>query len=68
MLSNLELYGTEDVPLVPKETCDRRLELLKIHMRKLLSVHYMNQDNQTMNEVDHAIKHWTQLRDGVEPT
>ena len=67
MLSNLELYGTNDVPRVPKKTCNIRLALLKKHMRELLSVHFMEQDNNTMNEVTKAIKHWEQLRDGVEP-
>ena len=67
MLSNLALYGTSDVPRVPKTVCNRRLKLLNDHMKKLLSVHFMYQDNQTMNEVDRAIKHWKKLRDGEEP-
>jgi len=64
MLTNKELYGTEDVPLVPKEVCNTRLELLKERMAELLSVNYMWQDNSTINEVEKAIKFWTTLRDG----
>jgi len=68
MLTNLELYGTEDVPSVPAEICNERLRLLEIHMRTLLDVHYMKQDNQTMNSIIKAQKFWTQLKDGEEPT
>jgi len=66
MLTNKELYGTEDVPLVPKEVCNTRLELLKERMAELLSVHYLVQDNSTINEVEKAIKFWTTLRDTQE--
>ena len=67
MLSNLELYGTNDVPKVDKKTCNIRLYLLKEHMKKLLSVHFMEQDNNTINEVTKAINHWKRLKNGEEP-
>ena len=67
MITNLELYGTDDVPKVDKKTCNRRLELLEEHMQKLISVHFMKQDNRMLNEVMKAKRHWTRLRDGEEP-
>ena len=66
MPTNLELYGTEDVPKVPAEVCNQRLELLKERLEGLLSVHYMKWDNETMNKVQKAIVFWTKMRDGEE--
>jgi hypothetical protein len=66
MRANIELYGTTDVPKIPVEICNERLELLKSNLSGLMSVHYMEQDNNLINAVQKAIKHWTQLRDGEE--
>ena len=66
MISNKELYDTENVPQVPVEICDKRIEILKEHMAKLLNVHYMHQDNNTINEVEKAIKFWTKFKNGEE--
>jgi hypothetical protein len=66
MRNNIELYGTNDVPLVPKEVANERLELLNSNLSGLLEVHYMYQDNDLIREVQKAIRHWTQLRDGEE--
>ena len=66
MGTNLELYGTTDVPVIPKEVANERLELLKSNLSGLLCVHYMDQDNDLINAVQKAIKHWEQLRDGEE--
>ena len=68
MLSNEYLYSTEDVPRVPEEICDERLKLLETHMRKLLDVHFMEQDNQKMNSILKAQKFWMALKLGEEPT
>ena len=64
MISNMELYGTEDIPLVPKEVCNGRLDLLLIHLKKLMSVHYMDQDTYTINKILEAQNFWKKLRDG----
>ena len=66
MRTNLELYGTTDVPLIPIHIANERLELLKSNLSGLLAVHFMSQDNDLINAVQKAIKHWTQLRDGEE--
>jgi len=67
MLTNLELYGTEDVPKVPRGVCDKRIGLLRNRLGDLLSVHFMSHDNNSINEVQKAIKFWQQLRDGENP-
>ena len=64
MLSNLELYGTEDVPVIPKEVCDERLKLLRNRLEELMSSHYMNRDNNAINNVLKVQEHWKRLRDG----
>ena len=64
MKSNKELYGTENVPQVPQEIANKRLELLRIRLHDLLSVHYMEQNTHLINEVQKAIKFWEALRDG----
>ncbi len=64
MLSNYELYGTDDVPQIPKEIANERIELLNIHLDKLLAVHYLKQDQVLINNVLDAKKHWAKLRDG----
>ncbi len=66
MLSNLELYGREDIPKVPETVCNFRILLLKENLAKLTSVHFMEQDNNSINVVKKAIEHWEQLRDGEE--
>jgi len=66
MRTNRELYGTDDVPVIPKEVANERLELLKSNLSGLLEVHYMHQDNDLINAVQRAIKHWERLRDGEE--
>ena len=64
MLSNYELYGTDDVPQIPKEIANERIELLNTHLDKLLAVHYLKQDQVLINNVLDAKKHWAKLRDG----
>ena len=53
--TNELLYGKGVVvPPIPHELANERIKL---------SVHYMNQDKATMNEVFKAIQFWTKLRD-----
>jgi hypothetical protein len=64
MLTNLELYGREDVPRIPETVANLRLALLEERLEVLLSVHFMEQDNTLINEVMKAKAFWTALRDG----
>jgi len=66
MRTNRELYGTDDVPVIPKEVANERLELLKSNLSGLIEIHYMEQDNDLICAVQRAIGHWTKLRDGEE--
>ena len=63
MLSNTELYGTEDVPQIPQEVIDKRIELLTARFKELISVHYMKQDNQTINQVVKAREFWRNINE-----
>jgi len=64
MISNIELYGREDVPLVPATVANFRIILLKERLEVLLTVHFMEQDIHLINKVTEAISFWTALRDG----
>jgi len=64
MISNMELYGTNDVPRVPAAICNERLELLETRLEALTSVHFMYHNNNLINRVLKAKRHWTKLRDG----
>lgn len=63
MVSNLELYGTEDVPEVPQDIVCRRLELLEDRLSDLLEVHYTLRDLEAVSMVRKAILHWQQIND-----
>ena len=56
MISNLELYGTNDVPPVPKEVALERIVLLKKHL-KTIDV----SNSYTTKLILDAIDHWTKL-------
>ena len=64
MISNLKLYGTNDVPRVPKFVANTRLRLLNERLGNLMKVGFMQRDNHTINKILEAQKHWTRLRDG----
>ena len=66
MISNLDLYGREDVPKVPKHVCDFRLQLLEERLKELMAVHWMEQDINLINQVQKAQTFWRKLRNGEE--
>ena len=66
MISNLELYGREDVPKVPDTVSDFRIKLLKERLAELVAVHYMEQNNDLIGKVQKAIAFWTKLKNGEE--
>jgi hypothetical protein len=61
LLANLELYGTEDVPPIPKHIADERIALLKEHLSVLRSLPFMEQKPHIEYEVLKAMRHWKQL-------
>lgn len=64
MMTNLELYGTNDVPNVPKEIANERLRLLKKHLATVMSGDEW--DTNIVNRILKAQLYWTKLRDGEE--
>jgi len=59
--SNTYLYGTEDVPPIPKEVIDARIALLTTHMGKLLEEPYAIGTTR-VKAVSDAIDFWEKLR------
>jgi len=64
MITNLELYGTKDVPKVPKEIADKRIDLLTARLKELMDVHWTQQDTHLINKVRSALDFWRQLKQG----
>jgi len=65
MLSNMELYGTEDVPPIPIEIALERQLLLRRHLKAEVAKPLKEQNNHIQNEILKAIKFWGRLA-GVE--
>lgn len=61
MISNLELYGTDNVPRINKNDCNKRIELLKAHKAE---VYDKPDSNYTLLKIEEAIKFWSRMRDG----
>ncbi len=57
------LYGTTDIPDVPKHIIDNRLTLLNDMLTKLNTKHYMVRDTIRIGRVQQAIKFWSTLND-----
>ena len=64
MKSNSYLYGTDDVPPIPVEVCDERIELLMAHRDKLQSVKREHRAYMQLNAVVSAISFWDSLKKG----
>jgi len=61
MISNLELYRTDDVPRINKNDCNKRIALLKAHKAK---VYDKPDSNYTLLKIEEGIKFWSRMRDG----
>lgn len=64
MLSNKELYGTEDVPLIPRKVADKRIELLRSRLKDLMASGRLTKDTYTINKILEGITFWTNLKEG----
>lgn len=61
MKTNLHLYGTEDVPPLPRKAINARIKLLKEHMNELLKA--PNAVGTTrVNDVVAALNFWEKLK------
>ena len=58
MLSNKLLYGTDDVPPIPKEVADERVELLRENLKREMDKPLMRQNNNTQYQILKAIRFW----------
>jgi len=58
---NMYLYGTEEVPKIPQEIIDGRLDILNNNLRKLLNDSYLERDRVRVNKILKAIEFWKKL-------
>ncbi len=63
MKTNNWLYGTEDVPSIPQDIIDKRLDLLNDRLRKLNELNYKVRNNELRHEVIRAIQFWQEIND-----
>ena len=61
MLTNLELYGTENVPPVPKKVADDRIALLQRHLKGGMDKQPLEQKSYTQFKIIEAIRFWRKL-------
>ena len=59
--NNLYLYGTEDVPEIPKCILERRLKLIEDELTKVQAVHFSTRDNEKANYLIKARTFWTEM-------
>ena len=56
MITNLELYGTEVVPPIPREVAEARIKLLQVHLKEVdIGNCYLTK------KITDAIKFWSRL-------
>ena len=64
MKDNSYLYGDNvEVPTIPQDIIDKRVELLKAHLEKLLNHSYYTRDTTRVNKVIKAIDFWEKIND-----
>lgn len=61
-MTNMELYGTKDVPDINKEDCEKRIQLLQTNLARVSKdpARY----NFTIRKIKSAIKFWTRMAHG----
>lgn len=62
----MQLYGTNNVPRVPAEVANPRIELLRKRIELLHKLPYTELGNYTISEAIKGIRHWSRLRDGED--
>lgn len=59
---NQYLYGTDEVPEIPKCILERRLELIELNLTKVLDVPMSERDNEKMNYLIKAREFWQEMK------
>lgn len=65
MKTNTYLYGDVEVPKIPQNIIDTRVELLKVELNKELDKSYMNRDMTRLTDIANAIEFWEKLNDNT---
>jgi len=66
MLTNMQLYGTDNVPRVAKEVCNVRLRLLHKRLSEVVHDETIESNNHVITQIIKAQNFWKSLRDGEE--
>jgi len=63
-MTNAQLYGTNDVPRISKEDCNKRIELLNKRLGEVSTVDMMCKNTFLITKIIKAKEFWSRLRDG----
>lgn len=63
-MTNLELYGTEDVPPIPADICNERIRMLDERLFDELAKPVYTQDGFLIKKIGDSIRFWKKMRDG----
>jgi hypothetical protein len=61
MIRNKELYGTDDVPPIPKEIADERMVLLQANLEREVDKPFSEHNPSLQLEIMKAIRFWKKL-------
>ena len=60
-MTNLYLYGIEDVPEIPQDVIDARIAILNKRLRQVQDVNYKTRDLELRNKLINAINFWEHI-------
>ena len=60
-MTNYELYGTEDVPPIPKEVAMQRITLLQKNLDRELQRPFKEQNSYKVSQILKAIDFWSKM-------
>ena len=59
------LYGSENVPKIPQDVIDSRIDMLDANLTKLLEVLNETRDSERITKVLNAISFWASINKGM---
>lgn len=61
MLTNEQLYGTDDVPPIRKEDADKRIKVLQENLEREIHKPFKEQNSYIQSEIIRAIRFWKRM-------
>jgi len=58
---NLYLYGKEEVPEIPEEIIQQRINILQLNLKDILNISWEKRDDERANKIIKAIEFWENI-------